>query len=80
MYRVVQKKVTVLLSTSLAAARQKLSLNLAPFLLLNPVEQKKSRDASLGMPNEHAGRAGGQAGMPDGRAGRRQANDNVNNR
>ena len=54
MYRVVQKKVTVLLSTSLAAARQKLSLNLAPFLLLNPVEQKKSRDASLGMPDEHA--------------------------
>ena len=41
MYRVVQKKGTVLLSTSLVwpavAAGQKLSLNLAPFLLLNPV-------------------------------------------
>ena len=39
-YRVVQKKGTVLLSTSLwwlAATGQKLSLNLAPFLLLNPV-------------------------------------------
>ena len=42
-YRVVQKKETVLLSTSLAcqlwlaAAEQKLSLNLAPFLLLDPV-------------------------------------------
>ena len=43
-YRVVKKKGTVLLSTTLAwlrlwlaAARQKLSLNLAPFLLLNPV-------------------------------------------
>ena len=40
LYRVVHKKGTVLLSTSLAwlaAAGQKLSLNLAPFLLLNPV-------------------------------------------
>ena len=43
-YRLVQKKGTVLLRTSLAwpavagaAAGQKLSLNLAPFLLLNPV-------------------------------------------
>ena len=54
MYRVVQKKETVLKRLWLAAARQKLSLNLAPFLLLNPVEQKKSRDASLGMPDEHA--------------------------
>ena len=39
-YRLVQKKRTVLLSTSLGwltAAGQKLSLNLAPFLLLNPV-------------------------------------------
>ena len=40
MYRLGQKKGTVLLSTSLAwlaAVRQKLSLNLTPFLLLNPV-------------------------------------------
>ena len=39
-YRLVQKKGTVLVSTSLAwpaAAGQKLSLKLAPFLLLNPV-------------------------------------------
>ena len=39
-YRLVQKKGTVLLSTSLAwlaAASQKLSLNLEPFIFLNPV-------------------------------------------
>ena len=46
-YRLVQKKGTVLLSTSLAwlaAAGQKLSLNLAPFLLLNPVVRSPPRN------------------------------------
>ena len=66
-YRPVQKKGTVLLSTSLAwpaEARQKLSLNLTPFLLLSPVDILLIQHHLHCIGQERSGGEGNKFGTP----------------